>query len=147
VRYYSYWFDPDNGSVFCLAEGPSKHALEAVHREAHGQLAGTIIELDPTVPLNKMFGVLPEYPPGTPYAAPAVRAIVFTDLCGSVAQTSRLGDDAHLEFLRAHNKIIRDELESHGGREVKHTGDGIMRAVYRRPRISGRLADVAPIPT
>jgi class 3 adenylate cyclase len=128
VRYYSYWFDPANGSVFCLAEGPSKLALEAVHREAHGQLAGTIMELDPTVPLNKLFGAMPEYPPGTPYTAPAVRAIVFTDLCGSVEQTSRLGDDAHVELLRAHNKIVREELESHGGREVKHTGDGIMAA-------------------
>lgn len=126
VRYHTYWFDPTNGSVFCLAEGPSKHALEAVHREAHGQLAGTIIELDPTRPLNRMLGVLPEYPPGTAYTAPAFRAIVFTDLCGSVEQTARLGDDAHLELLRAHNRIVREALGAHDGHEVKHTGDGIM---------------------
>src|SRR5205814_4469692 len=44
VRYHTYWFDPANGSVFCLAEGPTRQALEAVHEEAHGQLAGTIIE-------------------------------------------------------------------------------------------------------
>jgi hypothetical protein len=67
VRYRTYWFDPANGSVFCLAEAPSKHALEAVHQEAHGQLAGTIIELDPNVPLNKFLGAPPEFPPGTPY--------------------------------------------------------------------------------
>jgi class 3 adenylate cyclase len=128
VRYHTYWFDPTNGSVFCLAEGPTKQALEAVHQEAHGQLASTIVELDPTVPLNKLLGALPEYAPGTPYAAPAMRAILFTDLCGSVEQTSRLGDDGHLALLRIHNKIIRDALEAHGGREVKHTGDGIMAA-------------------
>ena len=128
VRYHTYWFDPAGGTVFCLAEGPSKEALEAVHDEAHGELAGTILELDPTIPLNDLFGTLPEYPVGTPYAAPAVRAIVFTDLCGSVDQTSRLGDDAHLEVLRDHNKIVRAQLGAHGGREVKHTGDGIMAA-------------------
>jgi hypothetical protein len=78
VRYHTYWFDPTNGSVFCLAEGPTKQALEAVHQEAHGQLAGTIVDLDPNVPLNKLLGAQPEYPAGTPYAAPAMRAIVFT---------------------------------------------------------------------
>jgi class 3 adenylate cyclase len=128
VRYHTYWFDPSNGSVFCLAEGPSKQALEDVHREAHDQLAGTIVELDPTVPLNAFLGAMPQYPTGTPYTAPAMRAIVFTDLSGSVEQTSRLGDDGHLVLLRAHNDIVRRELESHGGREVKHTGDGIMAA-------------------
>ena len=128
VRYHTYWFDPSDGSVFCLAEGPSKQAVEAVHDEAHGVLAETILELDPTVPLNALLGGLPTYPLGTPYAAPAMRAILFTDLTGSVEQTSRLGDDGHLELLRVHNKIVRQELEAHGGREVKHTGDGIMAA-------------------
>jgi class 3 adenylate cyclase len=128
VRYHTYWFDPTNGSVFCLAEGPTKQALEAVHQEAHGQLASTIVELDPNVPLNNFLGTLPQHPPGTPYEAPAMRAILFTDLSGSVEQTSRLGDEGHMALLRVHNKIVRDALESHGGREVKHTGDGIMAA-------------------
>jgi class 3 adenylate cyclase len=128
VRYHTYWFDPANGSVFCLAEGPSKDALEAVHREAHGSLATTILELDPSVPLNQLLGAAPEFPARTPYTAPAMRVIVFTDLTGSVDQTSRLGDDAHLELLRTHNSIVRRELEAHGGHEVKHTGDGIMAA-------------------
>jgi len=57
-----------------------------------------------------------------------MRAIVFTDIRGSVAQTVELGDDGHMEVLRAHNQIVRSALEEHGGREVKHTGDGIMAA-------------------
>ncbi|HEV8205074.1 MAG TPA: nickel-binding protein [Acidimicrobiia bacterium] len=128
VRYHTYWFDPANGSVFCLAEGPTQQAIEAVHQEAHGQLASTIVELDPNVPLNTIMGARPDYPPGTPYAAPAMRAILFTDLCGSVEQTSQLGDEGHLAVLRVHNTIVRTELDSHDGREVKHTGDGIMAA-------------------
>src|SRR5262249_36814377 len=128
VRYHTYWFDPINGSVFCLAEGPSKQAIETVHDEAHGQLASVILELDPTVPLNQLLGSLPTHPPGTPYEAPAMRAIVFTDLSGSVAQTSQLGDAGHVDLLQRHNKIGREALEANGGREVKHTGDGIMAA-------------------
>src|SRR6476646_3295526 len=128
VHYHTYWFDPANGAVFCLAEGPSQDAVEEVHRVAHGVPASLIIEIDQNAPLNAFFGTLPDHPPGTAYTAPAVRAIVFTDICGSVAQTHQLGDDAHLELLREHNTIVRTELSAHSGRKVKHTGDGIMAA-------------------
>jgi len=67
VRYHTYWFDPHNGSIFCLAEGPNKEAVEAVHRESHGLLASTILEIDATAPLNEFFGSLPAHPVGTPY--------------------------------------------------------------------------------
>src|SRR5438105_11731458 len=122
VRYHTYWFDPENGSVFCLAEGPSRHAVEAVHIEAHGLSASTVLELDATAPLNAFFESLPVHPVGTAYTAPAMRAILFTDVCGSVAQTHALGDDGHMRLLREHNEIVRSELIAHDGREVKHTG-------------------------
>jgi class 3 adenylate cyclase len=128
VRYHTYWFDPDNGSVFCLAEGPSRQAVEAVHQEAHGLSASTVLELAANAPLNAFFGSLPIHPAGTAYTAPAMRAIVFTDVCGSVAQTQELGDEGHMQLLGEHNEIVRSELAAHGGREVKHTGDGIMAA-------------------
>jgi len=52
--------------------------------------------------------------------------ILFTDVEGSTALTQRLGDAKAQEVLRAHNRIVRDALKSHGGSEIKHTGDGIM---------------------
>ena len=45
VRYVTYWFDADEGTVFCLAEGPDRQSLETVHREAHGLAADNIIEV------------------------------------------------------------------------------------------------------
>jgi hypothetical protein len=45
VRYIRYWFDEGTGRVFCLVEAPSKQAAEAVHREAHGQIADEIFEV------------------------------------------------------------------------------------------------------
>ena len=128
VRYHTYWFDPDRQSVFCLAEGPSKDAVENVHRDSHGLTADAIVEVDPNIPLNALFGSLPTHPPGEAYTAPAMRVIVFTDVCGSVAQTHELGDAGHLALLRDHNEIVRTQLARHDGREVKHTGDGIMAA-------------------
>lgn len=45
VRYLRYWFDEGLGKVFCLVEAPSKEAAHAVHREAHGQIADEIFEV------------------------------------------------------------------------------------------------------
>jgi hypothetical protein len=51
VRYHAYGTTKGTGAL--LPGGrPSKEAVDAVHVEAHG-LAPTIIELDPTVPLNE----------------------------------------------------------------------------------------------
>jgi len=154
VRYHTYWFDENDGSVFCLAEGPSKQAVDDVHREAHGLTASTVLELDTSAPLNAFFGSLPSHPVGTAYTAPAMRAILFTDVCGSFAQTHQLGDAGHMELLAEHNTIVRSELVTHDGREVKHTGDGIMAsftsaagavsfAVAVQRRMNARNADAA----
>ncbi len=90
VCYHTYWFDQQRGSVFCLAEGPSQEAVEEVHSRAHGAMASSIIEIGPTAPLDRYFGPLPDHPPGTAYTDSALRAIVFTDVRGSVAQTQAL---------------------------------------------------------
>ena len=45
VQYLKYWFNEDDGTVFCLVEAPSKEAAEAVHREAHGLVADEITEV------------------------------------------------------------------------------------------------------
>jgi class 3 adenylate cyclase len=126
VKYHTYWFDPDNGTIFCLAEGPNKEAVEHVHRDSHGLLASSIVELDSLTALNEFMGPVPQHPTGTAYVAPAMRAIVFTDICGSVALTQQFGDDAQMSVVHDHDEIVRRQLPNHGGREVKHTGDGIM---------------------
>ena len=45
VKYLKYWFNAEDGSIFCLCEAPNKEAAEAVHREAHGLVADEIIEV------------------------------------------------------------------------------------------------------
>ncbi len=55
-----------------------------------------------------------------------VVAVLFTDIAGSTALTQELGDAGAQEVVRAHNKIVRENLTRYHGREVKHTGDGMM---------------------
>ena len=45
VKYHRYWYNEEEGEVFCLCEAPSQEAAEAVHREAHGLVADEIIEV------------------------------------------------------------------------------------------------------
>jgi hypothetical protein len=45
VSYLRYWVDEARGRIFCLAEAPSAEAAEAVHREAHGLVAGEIYQV------------------------------------------------------------------------------------------------------
>lgn len=52
--------------------------------------------------------------------------VLFTDIAGSTAMTQKLGDAGAQEVVRAHNRIVRNAIQSFAGKEVKHTGDGIM---------------------
>jgi class 3 adenylate cyclase len=125
VRYTHYWFDPVAQTAFCFAEGPSRTAVEAVHRESHGLLASKVIEVDGGA-VDSFFGQVTERRPGEPYAETAFRTILFTDIEGSTSFTQRLGDSAAMQLLRVHDTIVRAALRNCTGHEVKHTGDGIM---------------------
>ena len=52
--------------------------------------------------------------------------VMFTDMVGSTNLTQSKGDAVAQEVVRAHNQIVRDALEAFNGKEIKHTGDGIM---------------------
>jgi class 3 adenylate cyclase len=125
VRYLTYWFDPDAGTVFCLADAPSAEAAEAVHRESHGLVGHQIIQVDGRA-VTEFLGKLREPAPGEPWVATAFRTILFTDMEGSTALTQKLGDARALALMKAHDVIVRGALAAHDGSEVDHAGDGIM---------------------
>lgn len=52
--------------------------------------------------------------------------VLFTDIAGSTAMTQQLGDAGAQEVVRVHNTIVRDAIKTFAGKEIKHTGDGIM---------------------
>ena len=133
VEYRKYWVNESGRKVFCLAHAPSAEAAACVHREAHGMVAEKIIEVEPDVAevflggaeTNDAGAVL--IPGGTANERdPGIRTILFTDIVDSTALTQSMGDDAAMALLDVHNTVVRDALANLGGREVKHTGDGIM---------------------
>jgi len=133
VDYSKYWINEASGKIFCLCDAPTIEAAIEVHRIAHGVAADRIIEVTPD--LAELFlgpfisdasgaALLPAAHGGT--HDPATRTILFTDIVNSTAMTQRLGDEAAMEILAVHDEIVRGALAANGGREVKHTGDGIM---------------------
>ncbi len=61
-----------------------------------------------------------------PPQASGVVTVLFTDLENSTATRVRVGDMKAQEILHAHNTIVREALSRYRGKEIKHTGDGIM---------------------
>jgi len=46
---FTYWFDDERKTVFCLIEAPNKKAIEEMHHKAHGDVPNTIIEVEPKI--------------------------------------------------------------------------------------------------
>ena len=133
VEYIKYWFNESRGKVFCLVNAPTPEAANLVHREAHGLVAERIIEVDPEV-AEGFLGRGEVNPSGAVFITggvgserdPGIRTVLFTDIVDSTTLTQRVGDDAAMALLGVHDTVVRNALAASSGREVKHTGDGIM---------------------
>ena len=133
VKFLTYWFDEMRCTAFCLVEAPNRETIERAHNEAHGSVPNEVIEVDPNV-VDAFLGRIKDPPPTATSPAkageisidPGFRAIMFTDLKDSTLMTTLYGDTKALHLLHIHNALTRNSLKAHRGREVKHTGDGIM---------------------
>jgi class 3 adenylate cyclase len=124
VNFLAYWFDADHSEAFCLAKAPEAAALTAVHRETHGLIPNEIITVSENDVL-RFLGRMNEAGEDSERITP-FRTILFTDLQGSTSILQDVGQAAYVGLLTEHDLIIRRALVSTRGREVKHTGDGIM---------------------
>jgi class 3 adenylate cyclase len=131
VKFLTYWFDEMRSTAFCLIEAPNRQAIEHAHDEAHGSVPNEVLEVDPAV-VDAFLGRIKDPPSTSPGKSEGIpidsgfRAIMFTDLKDSTLMTTLYGDAKALHLLHVHNALTRNSLNAHRGREVKHTGDGIM---------------------
>jgi len=52
--------------------------------------------------------------------------VLFTDIVGSTQRAAEFGDRAWTATLEKHNEVASREIDHHGGKLVKHTGDGLL---------------------
>jgi class 3 adenylate cyclase len=137
VEYHKYWFNEATGKVYCLCSAPNAEAAVSVHRQSHGAVAQRLIEVTEDIAdaflgdtgINDAGAATL---PGTRNIEgdPGIRSVMFTDIVGSTDMTQRLGDEAAMELLHIHDRIVRAALAAQAGREIKHTGDGIMASFF-----------------
>jgi class 3 adenylate cyclase len=135
VEYHKWWLNEAQGKIFCLCTAPDAEAALTVHREAHGLVPQKIIEVAPELAESFLGGC--EVDPAGAALLPGtsageldtgIRTILFTDIVGSTALTQRLGDEGGMAILEVHDRVVREAVGAGHGREIKHTGDGIMAA-------------------
>jgi class 3 adenylate cyclase len=83
--------------------------------ETSHSLAAIVAQVDPD---------LPEYRHQT--SPDGMMTIVFTDIEGSTELMERLGEEAWLEIIQAHNALVRDVVAKSSGDVAKSQGDGFM---------------------
>lgn len=124
VNFFSYWFDSKEGLAFCFAEAPGMENMEALHLDSHGMIPNEIIEVSEENVLRFLGGVRDPVLPAE--GTSPFRTIMFTDLEGSTGLLESVGEAEYLVLLSEHDLITRRCLVTWKGREVKHTGDGIL---------------------
>lgn len=129
VRFVSYWISESPDKAFCLVEAPDEASLVRCHKAAHGLMPHQVVE----VTSGALRGFLGDSTPGEGDRAmvgtepdSGLRAIMFTDLAGSTDVSTSQGDDAAVALVRAHDDIVRAAIDAARGREIKHTGDGLL---------------------
>ncbi len=92
-----------------------------------GRNAMNIYSTDETAAPKLMESALAEWnKPKQKEAQAGPVTVLFTDIAGSTAMTQSLGDAGAQQVVRAHNRVVREALSACAGKEIKHTGDGIM---------------------
>ena len=109
----------------------------------HGREAMTVLLSGTARPFDNLGMVVEDWnTPKTQKISGSTIAIVFTDMVGSTDLTSEHGDEKAQQILRAHNSAVRSALGRFGGREIKHTGDGIMATFEHVPDAVWGMIDV-----
>jgi class 3 adenylate cyclase len=100
-----------DGDAHNLHEGDWRSPLRAV-----GEFLGIEVDLGSNVAITSK--------------QTSLSVVMFTDMVGSTAMTSRFGDHVSQLVRRRHDDAVREALRRCGGTEIKHTGDGIMASFH-----------------
>lgn len=127
VKYLQFWVNEDEGSVFCLVEGPDAATCEKVHQMAHGNLACALTEVE-TGFYERIMGKYLKLTHGHVQKADGsadngYRTILAVSLYG-ITKTEGSKDIFTLQRPQWARKIIVDGMTAYNGRELNwDTGD------------------------
>ncbi len=128
----TYWVDVARGVAFCLIEAPDKTTVEEIHRKSHGLVPNKVIEVKNEL-VESFLGRIndPEDAAITNnglkvFNDPALRIILVTDMIDPVLLRHQLSAEKANRLLNSQYSSIRKKIFTYGGREVQHTGHGLI---------------------
>jgi AraC-like DNA-binding protein len=133
VKYHQFWVNEDAGTVFCLMEGPDKETCARVHREAHGNVACALVEVESGF-YELFMGAqhrtdhgLVLHPDGN--VDKGHRSVVVVNIIGNTTITHT--QDYHSLIFPAEPKnCVRKSIPTHNGREIKSLGEDSIVATF-----------------
>jgi class 3 adenylate cyclase len=108
--------------------GPARRLADLIPGSRFVELPGTDHALS-VGNSEEVVGEIEEFVTGVrqpPEPTRALLTVLFTDIVGSTQLAAELGDAGWRELLDAHNRVVRRQLDQHGGREIKTVGDGFL---------------------
>jgi len=124
-------------TLFVERAGAGMISLDSVRAAAGLAPCGRYVEIpgDDLLPFlgdpDPMIGEIAEFLTGARGDVDPDRTlstVLFTDIVGSTGRAAELGDRAWREVLERHNALLERVIAEHGGRVVKHVGDGALAA-------------------
>lgn len=124
VKYHQFWVNEEAGTLFCLIEGPDKESCEKVHKEAHGNVACQIVEVESgfyKAIMGESFQIdhgLVMHKDGK--IDKAYRFVLVVDIRG-ITKAEDIGEFKKLVLPDKPRKLIRRILPGYQGREIRNT--------------------------
>ncbi|MCG2459790.1 DUF4242 domain-containing protein [Flavobacteriaceae bacterium F89] len=136
VKYHQFWVNEAAGTVFCLMEGPDKESCAATHREAHGNVACEIVEVE-----AGMYSVFMGKNPKTDHGVvlhedgsvdSGYRFVMVVNIIGNTHITSSL-DYKNLYLPDKPKLFTISKIDKFQGKHVRHKGDDSIIAAFKTP--------------
>ncbi len=126
-RGFTYWFDGNRKTAFCLIEAPNKEAIKKMHAEAHGDIPNSIIEVNESI-VESFLGRIedPEKSKNTELNIindPAFRVIMLIE---TSSYLNRIEGNQFSVFTQKFHNSISKTLKHFEGRIVKQDNNSYL---------------------
>lgn len=133
VKYHQFWVNQQAGTVFCLMEGPDQASCEAVHREAHGNAACAMVEVEPGF-YELFMGKGHIVDDGHVRHADGAEDLGFRNVMVVTLQRIHVPagarDSRTVPSPEDARKLVMQKVAAFNGRKVEHAGDDSLVSVF-----------------